>query len=65
MRVSRDSSMVWMIVRVNIRYSDQDSAGKAKIEESKAAWISAYEKRDGRWIMVAVTSTFEPLASSR
>jgi hypothetical protein len=64
-RVSRDGNMAWMIVRVKIRYTEKDAVGKSTTQGSNAAWMSAYEKRDGKWIMVAVTSTSDELASSR
>ena len=56
-RVSADGNMGWMIVRVRIAYTETDASGK-KNENTVGAWMSAYEKQDGTWIMTAVTSTF-------
>jgi len=59
-RVSPDGRMGWMIVRVKIAYSKTDAAGKKSAEETVCAWMSAYEKIEGKWVHVANTSTFEP-----
>jgi hypothetical protein len=56
--VSSDSKMGWMIVRVRIAYIETDASGRKTNNDSVAAWMSAYEKQDGQWIMTAVTSTF-------
>ncbi len=58
-RISPDGQMAWAIFRVHSRY-EQTKDGKKELTEFVAAWMSAYEKRDGRWEMTAVTSTFEP-----
>ena len=57
-RVSPDGQMAWAIYRVHSRY-EQTKDGKKEISEFVAAWMSAYEKRDGKWEMTAVASTFE------
>ena len=54
---SADGSMGWMIVRVRIAYTEHESSGQKTAHDSVMAWMSAYEKREGRWIMTAVTST--------
>jgi hypothetical protein len=54
---SDDGRMGWMIVRVHIAYTQADRAGKKTPTDSTMAWMSAYEKRNGVWIMTAVTST--------
>jgi len=56
--VSSNGKMGWMIVRVRIAYKEMDDSGKKTDNDSIAAWMSAYEKRNGQWIMTAVTSTF-------
>jgi len=58
-RVSPDGQVAWAIYRVHSRY-EQTKDGKKEVTEFVAAWMSAYEKRDARWEMTAVTSTFEP-----
>jgi hypothetical protein len=56
-RVSSDGRMGWMIVRVRIAYTDTDSPGRKAVHYTTMAWMSAYEKRNGTWVMTAVTST--------
>jgi len=57
-RVSSDGKMGWMIVRVRIAYTETDASGGKTKQDSVGAWMSAYEKLNGNWIMTAVTSTF-------
>lgn len=57
-RVSSDGKMGWMIVCVRIAYTETDASGKKTKQHSVGAWMSAYEKLHGNWIMTAVTSTF-------
>ena len=58
-RVSADGQMGWMIVRVRIAYTETDASGKKTKQDAVGAWMSAYERQNGTWIMTAVTSTFE------
>lgn len=55
--VSGDGRTGWMIVRVRIVYTETDLAGKKTVHDETMAWMSAYEKRRGTWMMTAVTST--------
>jgi hypothetical protein len=57
---SPDGQMGWMVVRVKIAYSKTDAAGKKSQEQSVIAWMSVYEKQEGKWVHVANASTFEP-----
>ena len=59
-RISPDGQMGCMIVRVKIAYTKTDAAGKKQSEQTVMAWMSAYEKRDGKWLHVANTTTVEP-----
>jgi hypothetical protein len=59
-RVSPDGQMGWMIVRAKIAYTKTDAAGKKTSEQTVMAWMSAYEKREGKWLHVANTTTVEP-----
>lgn len=59
-RASDDGRIGWMIVHVHIAYTQVDRAGKKTQADSTMAWMSAYEKRNGVWIMTAVTSTSQP-----
>jgi hypothetical protein len=58
--VSPDGRMGWMIVRVKIAYTKTDATGAKSKEETVMAWMSAYEKRDGKWLHVANVTTVEP-----
>jgi len=60
-RVSKDASMAWMIVRTRVRRETQ-RGGQATQQSFVYAGIMAYEKQDGRWARVANVSTFEPQA---
>ncbi|HSY57952.1 MAG TPA: nuclear transport factor 2 family protein [Terriglobales bacterium] len=59
-RVSPDGQMGWMIVLVRVAYTKTGADGKKSQDESVIAWMSAYEKRDGKWLHIANASTFEP-----
>ena len=56
-QVSPDGRMAWMIVKVRIAYSARDTE---KTDETMA-WMSAYEKRNGIWVLTAVTTTSQKL----
>lgn len=59
--VSPDGKMGWMIVRVRIAYTKTDASGVVSKEDTVMAWMSAYEKRDGKkWIHVANATTTLP-----
>jgi hypothetical protein len=58
--VSPDGQMGWMVVRVQIAYWKKDAAGKRTQEQSVIAWMSVYEKQEGKWVHMANASTFEP-----
>jgi hypothetical protein len=58
-QASPDGLMGWMVLRVKIAYSKTDAAGKKTQEQSVIAWMSVYEKHDGKWLHVANASTFE------
>ena len=55
--VSSDGRTGWMIVRVHIAYTETDDSGKTNTHDETMAWMSAYEKQHGKWMMTAVTST--------
>jgi len=56
-QVSADGRMAWMIVKVRVAYSAKDTE---KTDETMA-WMSAYEKRNGTWMLIAVTTTSQKL----
>jgi ketosteroid isomerase-like protein len=59
-RASPDGQMGWMIARVRVAYTKTGADGKKSRDDSVIAWMSVYEKRDGKWFHVANASTFEP-----
>jgi hypothetical protein len=52
--------MGWMIVRVKISINRSDAAGKQTTENTVMAWMSAYEKHEGKWQHIANVTTVEP-----
>jgi ketosteroid isomerase-like protein len=52
--VSPDGRLGWMIVQVQVSYTEH---GKARATDETLAWMSAYEKRNGTWMLTAVTTT--------
>ena len=58
--VAPSGEMAWAIFRVRSRYTDVKPDGSRQDGEFVCAWTSTYEKRDGKWWMTSVTSTFEP-----
>jgi hypothetical protein len=57
-RVSTDGNTGWIIVIVRIAYAETDASGKTTNQSTVGAWMSAYERQNGTWVMTAVTSTF-------
>jgi Domain of unknown function (DUF4440) len=57
-RVSSDGKMAWAIYNVRAKYVETKD-GKPQPAEFIGAWMSAYERREGKWQMTAVTSTFD------
>jgi hypothetical protein len=58
-QASLDGKLGWVVVRVRIAYTETDASGRETREDSSMAWMSAYEKQDGQWVLKAVTSTAE------
>jgi hypothetical protein len=56
-RISPDGKMGWMIVRVRIAYTRTDAGGATSKEDTVMAWMSTYEKHDGKWLLVANATT--------
>lgn len=57
--VSRDGTMAWAIFHVHSAYLAAKPDGTKEAGGFKGAWMSAYEKIDGKWQMTAVTTTRE------
>lgn len=58
--VSPDGQMGWMVVRLKIALDRADASGKKTADTTVMAWMSVYEKRDGKWQHVANATTVEP-----
>jgi hypothetical protein len=60
-RISKDATMAWVIVRVKVRRTQKDIAGKESETKFIYAGIMTYEKQNNKWITIANVSTFEAL----
>jgi hypothetical protein len=58
--VSPDGKMAWMIVRMKVAYTKTDSSGKKTEQNAVLAWLSCYEKHDGKWLHTANVTTAAP-----
>jgi hypothetical protein len=56
-RISKDASMAWMIVRTQVRFTYQDETGKEAEQAFIYAGIVTYEKQDGEWLRTANVAT--------
>jgi hypothetical protein len=59
-RISPDGQMAYVIVRKRVRLTAPDSAGVTRPEHTIFAWVELYEKRGGKWTLMAVASTDHP-----
>ena len=59
-RISPDGQMAYVIVQKQVRLTAPDSAGVPRPEHTIYAWVELYEKRGGRWRLMAVASTDRP-----
>jgi hypothetical protein len=57
-RISPDGQMAYVVVQKSVRLTSQASAPQA--EHTIFAWVEIYEKRRGKWTLVAVASTDRP-----
>ncbi len=62
-RISPDGHMAYVVVRKRVRLSAVDSAGASRQEHTVFAWLEVYEKRGGRWTLMALASTDRPGAA--
>jgi hypothetical protein len=58
-RISKDASMAWVIVRVKVRRTQKDISGKENETKFIYAGIMTYEKQNNKWMASANVSTFE------
>ena len=60
MRISGDGQMAYVVVEKRVHLTTRDSSGAAQAERTRFAWLSVYEKQDGRWRLSAIASTDRP-----
>lgn len=58
-RISKDASLAWVIVRVKVRRTQKDISGKENETKFIYAGIMTYEKQNNKWMTIANVSTFE------
>lgn len=56
-KVSRDGTLGWVAVQVEAQGVQRDG-DKSEPLSFVSAWVSLYEKRDGRWVAVGNASNF-------
>jgi hypothetical protein len=59
-RISPDGQMAYVIVQKRVHLTAKDSTGATVPERTRFAWMSVYEKKDGRWKLAAIASTDRP-----
>ena len=57
---SKDGSVAWSVVRVKVAGSERAASGAEKGFDLTWAWITLYERKDGRWTWLGEASTFKP-----
>jgi hypothetical protein len=56
-QISPDGQMAYAIVQKRVHLTAKDSTGATVPERTRFAWMSVYEKKDGRWKLAAIAST--------
>jgi hypothetical protein len=59
-RISPDGQRAFVIVEKRVHLTPRDSSRGAEPERVRYAWMSVYEKQDGRWRLAAIASTERP-----
>ena len=59
-RISPDGQMAYVIVEKRVHLTSRDSNGATVAERARFAWMSVYEKQEGRWRLSAIASTERP-----
>jgi hypothetical protein len=59
-RISRDGQMAYVVVEKRVHLTARDSTGAVQPERTRFAWLSVYEKQNGRWRLAAIASTDRP-----
>ena len=55
-RISTDGQMAYVIVEKRVHLTSRDSSGATESERTRFAWMSVYEKQEGRWLLSAIAS---------
>ncbi len=58
--ISQDGTLASVIVQVSASGRQRNDQGLEEPLQFVAAWLTLFEKREGRWTRVATVSTFEP-----
>jgi hypothetical protein len=58
-KVSADGTLGWVAVQVSAKGVQKQPDGKEEPLEFVCAWVSLFEKRDGKWISVGNASNFK------
>ena len=56
---SKDGSIAWSVVRVKVAGSERAETGPERDFDLVWAWVTLYERKDGRWIWLGEASTFK------
>jgi len=59
-RISADGQMAYVVVQKRVHLTQPGPGGTTLAERVRYAWLSVYEKRDGRWTLTAIASTERP-----
>jgi hypothetical protein len=59
-RISPDGHMAYVVVEKRVHLTPRDSSDGSKPERTRFAWLSVYEKHEGRWRLAAIASTERP-----
>ena len=62
-RISPDGQMAYVVVQKSVRLTSQAGGGALEPEHTVFAWVEIYEKRAGKWTLMAVASTDRPGAA--
>ncbi len=61
-RVAQDATMAYVIVHKRVRLKAKNEQGATEEQTTIFAWMETYEKQNGKWVLMAVVSTNEPVA---
>jgi hypothetical protein len=59
-RLSADGQMAYVVVQKRVHLTTRGAGIPTESERTRFAWLSVYEKQDGRWRLSAIASTERP-----